>query len=161
VLRDAREIDAEMMAGHVVRMVAARRLLGLAAADDDTLERDVFDALVFYTAHYWDLWDARRECLAQAREFVYAGLDGELDLRLQIAGIDERVARLKRPSAIARWEVKRAEAAAELSGLQQERFVLHARVDAWAGLSGHAHDAAWWLALRAGLPEALQSSSWS
>jgi hypothetical protein len=114
-----------------------------------------------YASHYRALWDARRECLERAREIAYEVATDQYALRIQIESIDARMKRLKLPATIERWEAKRAAVAAELSGLRQKLAIVSNHVTSLEAMSGHKHDAAWWLVLRDTLPEALMSDTGS
>jgi hypothetical protein len=156
VLRDAREVDVQEMASRFVELVRARRLLGVATSDDEALEGQVPRALAFYTTLHQPLWDARREFIEAAREFAYGDLDRELDLRARVEAINKRMAQLKQPAAVGRWQAKRAVFADELGKLRQERFAMNSRISYLSGMSGHVRDAGWWLGLRDRLPDVLR-----
>lgn len=158
-LRDAKEIAPAAAASWIGKMVTALRLLGTATSDHEALEDEALLAMTGYASHYQALWDARRECLERAREIEYEGATDEFALRIKIESIDARMKRLKLPATIERWEAKRTAVAAELSRLRQKRAIVRNHVVRLEAMSGHKHDAAWWLALRDRLPEALVSDT--
>ena len=155
LLRDAREIDAKYTVRNIRGLLAARRVLGIAAEGEDGLDGRTRQALKVYATHHRELWDARRACMERVRDFEFDESGTALALRREIDAIGRRLTRLKRPDAIERWEAKRASASSAAARLKREPTAMRDRVHELRTVSGHAHDAAWWLALRDGLPGTL------
>lgn len=154
-LQDAREIDAKYTVRNVRTLLEARRLLGMAADGENGLDGKARQALKTYATHHRELWDARSACMERIRTFEFDNPGTELTLRRQIDAISRRLARLKRPDAIERWEAKRAAASSAAARLKREPAAIRDRVNELRKVSGHSHDAAWWLALHDGLPGTL------